>query len=279
MFLGLLLSGYFSLLMNGEPESRQLEKIKLTNFNHQLTQQWRVDEALSESRWYLDSLSKQLGQVQARMLRLEALGERLIEVSSIGEGEFDFGEPPAMGGPEHINGEQVTYKEIMLDLQQLSSQLDDRAQQLGVMDQLIREESVSAELFPRGRPVLQGWLSSPYGYRADPFSGQREFHAGVDFAGKEGSEVLAVASGIVSWSGSKKGYGQLVEVDHGKGYVTRYGHNKELLVVVGDLVEKGQALALMGSTGRATGTHLHFEIVQNGKTTNPANYLSPSKSH
>ena len=134
--------------------------------------------------------------------------------------------------------------------------------------------SITERVMPSGRPVEEGWLSSTYGKRSDPFTGKPDFHPGLDFAGRKGSEVVAVADGVVIWSGPRGGYGNMVEIDHGHGYVTRYGHNEKNLVKVGDTVKKGQEIALMGSTGHSTGPHVHFEVLHNGKTVNPARFIS-----
>jgi murein DD-endopeptidase MepM/ murein hydrolase activator NlpD len=126
---------------------------------------------------------------------------------------------------------------------------------------------------PQGRPVNAGWISSYFGRRTDPFTGKPANHKGVDFAGKAGAEIMAVADGVVTWSSKRYGYGELVEVNHGNGYATRYAHNSENLVAVGDMVKKGQAVALMGDTGRATGPNLHFEVLQEGRPVNPVNFI------
>jgi murein DD-endopeptidase MepM/ murein hydrolase activator NlpD len=136
------------------------------------------------------------------------------------------------------------------------------------------DRSLHERIMPSGRPVRNGWVSSGYGMRTDPFTGKKEFHEGIDFAGKEGSRVLAVADGIVSWAGWRKGYGKMVEITHGNGYATRYAHNEKLLVSVGETVKKGQTIALMGSTGRSTGPHVHFEVVHNDREVNPAKYVT-----
>ena len=123
------------------------------------------------------------------------------------------------------------------------------------------------------RPVDGGWVSSHFGQRRDPFTGRPAVHRGLDFAGLDNSAILAVAPGVVSWSGRQRGYGNLIEIDHGRGWVTRYGHNASNLVAVGDYVKPGQTIALMGSTGRATGTHLHFEVLYRGRHQNPARFV------
>ena len=133
-----------------------------------------------------------------------------------------------------------------------------------------REESTRIA----GRPILQGWMSSPFGKRVDPISGVPAWHQGMDFAGPKGSEVVAVASGLVIYAGRKDGYGELVEVSHGEGFITRYGHHQELVVNVGDVVKKGDVVGLMGSTGRSTGPHVHFEVLRNGRAIDPANFVN-----
>jgi murein DD-endopeptidase MepM/ murein hydrolase activator NlpD len=133
-------------------------------------------------------------------------------------------------------------------------------------------------LHPAGKPIKKGWISSYYGMRNDPFSGKRTMHKGMDFAGKEGSEVVAVAAGVVTWSGKRSGYGKLVEINHGKGYITRYGHNKTVLVNVGDRVKQGQTISRMGSSGRSTGPHVHFEVLLNDKVVNPTKYIQAKRN-
>jgi murein DD-endopeptidase MepM/ murein hydrolase activator NlpD len=133
--------------------------------------------------------------------------------------------------------------------------------------------SLEAQILPTGRPIPDGWISSYFGARTDPFTGLREYHKGLDFAGKDGEEIYAVASGLVTWSAARFGYGQMVEINHGNGYITRYAHNRTNLVKVGDVVTKGQRIALMGSTGRSTGPHVHFEVLKNGRVVDPAKYV------
>ena len=123
------------------------------------------------------------------------------------------------------------------------------------------------------RPVVGGWVSSPFGQRLDPFTGEPAVHQGLDFAGLSNSAILAAASGVVTWAGRQRGYGNLIEIDHGNGWVTRYGHNSYNLVTPGDYVKPGQTIALMGATGRATGTHLHFEVLYHGRRQNPARFV------
>ena len=160
----------------------------------------------------------------------------------------------------------------MLEALDMSSA--DRETKLLALEQLIMNRNLNERIIPSGHAVKNGLLSSKYGKRIDPFTGKQDYHKGIDIAGKEGSSVLAVADGVVTWSGERTGYGNLVEVNHGNGYLTRYGHNKQQLVEAGDTVRKGEAIALMGSTGRSTGPHVHIEVVHDGKHVNPVKYLN-----
>ncbi len=224
----------------------------------------------------LDALSIRVGQMNARVIRLDALGRRLTEMADLEEGEFDFDAIPAIGGPEEEpipSGSAVAVPEVLAAMQDLDNQLDDRETQLGVLESMLMNQKLSDRVYPQGRPVRSGWMSSYFGRRTDPFTGKPANHQGVDFAGKSGAEVVAVADGVVTWSSPRYGFGKLVEINHGNGYATRYAHNSENLVAVGEEVRKGQTVALMGDTGRATGPNLHFEVLRNGKRVNPANFI------
>jgi murein DD-endopeptidase MepM/ murein hydrolase activator NlpD len=163
---------------------------------------------------------------------------------------------------------------IVSALQALDDQLDNRGQQLNVLESFLLNRKLADEVHPEGRPVTAGYISSRFGKRNDPFTGRSAYHKGVDFAGRQGAEVVAVASGVVIWSGDRYGYGELVEVNHGNGYVTRYAHNADNLVAVGDTVKRGQIIARMGDTGRATGPNLHFEVLRNGHAVDPLTYIN-----
>lgn len=237
-----------------------------------------VEEAKRNAEENLNALTLRMGQMQAQVMRLDALGQRLTRMAGLEGGEFNFDSPPAVGGPEvntALQSAQTT--DFMALLDNLAQQMEDRGKQLGILETALLNHNLQAEVIPSGRPVEGGWISSSFGTRTDPFTGRPEHHAGIDIAGREGTEILAVASGVITWAGERYGYGNLVEINHGKGYVTRYGHNKEILVKVGDTVKKGQTLALMGSSGRSTGTHLHFEVLRNGRAVNPARYLTAAR--
>jgi septal ring factor EnvC (AmiA/AmiB activator) len=238
-------------------------------------QRAEVARVKASARDHLDALTLRVGQMQAQLLRLNALGERLVSQADIDDEEFNFDALPPVGGPQDVSGLASTELPDFLNmLDELTTGLDDREQKLSVLERVLMDRSLRERVIPSGRPVTEGWLSSGFGKRADPFTGKQEYHDGVDFAGKEGADVMSVGDGVVTWSGKRSGYGNLVEINHGNGYVTRYGHNKEQLVEIGDTVKKGQMIALMGSTGRSTGPHVHFEVLRNGKPVNPSRYIA-----
>jgi murein DD-endopeptidase MepM/ murein hydrolase activator NlpD len=238
-------------------------------------QQLQIDDARKSARTHLDALTLRIGRMQAQMLQLNALGNQLVAQANLDKDEFDFNNPPAVGGPEDVAGlESIELPDFLSMLDELNVEMEDRGQKLSVLDTLLLDRSLHDRVMPSGSPVKNGWVSSGYGKRTDPFTGKKEFHKGLDLAGKEGSRVLSVGDGIVTWVGERTGYGNLVEITHGNGYVTRYGHNKKLLVAVGDPVKKGQQIAVLGSTGRSTGPHVHFEVVHNGQQVNPSKYLT-----
>ncbi|MEM9334980.1 MAG: M23 family metallopeptidase [Pseudomonadota bacterium] len=221
----------------------------------------------------LDALSIRIAQMNARMIRLDALGRRLTDMAELEDGEFDFDTQPAVGGPEERLTGSAELPELLAAMDALANQLGDREAQLGALETVIAHQNLSDRVYPQGRPVNSGYISSFFGKRTDPFTGKPANHTGVDFAGKEGDPIVAVADGVVSYSGDRYGYGLLVEVRHGNGYATRYAHNSENLVAVGDEVRKGQVVARMGKTGRATGPNLHFEVLKDGRRVNPVKFI------
>ncbi|HEY0634529.1 MAG TPA: M23 family metallopeptidase [Gammaproteobacteria bacterium] len=246
----------------------------------ELTQQrLEVEEAKRTAQENLAALTVRLGQMQAHVIRLDALGQRLTKVAGLDKGEFDFGNPPAQGGPESDEGSvAMQLPDFLSQLDALSEQLNDRSQQLGVLETMMVNQSVQAEVLPAGPPTNTGWISSHFGLRSDPFTGRMTLHKGVDLAGKEGSEIVSVGAGVVTWAGNRLGYGNMVEITHGNGYVTRYGHNQKNLVKTGEMVKKGQPIALVGSTGRSTGPHVHFEVFFNGQVVNPLKYIQAASN-
>jgi murein DD-endopeptidase MepM/ murein hydrolase activator NlpD len=223
----------------------------------------------------LDALAIRIAQMNARIIRLDALGRRLTDMADLDDGEFDFDLAPALGGPEEpvATGSNVAIPEVVEAMQSLDDQLNNREAQLGVLESMMMNQNLKERVYPQGRPVNSGWISSYFGKRTDPFTGKLANHTGIDFAGKMSADVSAVADGVVTWSAVRYGYGEMVEINHGNGYSTRYAHNSENLVVVGDEVKKGQAVARMGESGRATGPNLHFEVLKNGRRVNPVSFI------
>jgi len=227
-----------------------------------------------KARLNLDALTLRLGQMQAHMLRLNALGERLVSQANLSKDEFDFDSVPAMGGPQSpLDTQSVQIPDFLTMLDELGAEIEDREQKLAVLESLLMNRNLTERIMPSGRPVKSGWLSSKFGKRTDPFTARKDFHKGADFAGKAGSEVIAVGDGVVTWAGKRSGYGNMIELNHGNGYVTRYGHNQTHLVAEGATVKKGQQIAQMGSSGRSTGPHVHFEVLHNGKKVDPAKFI------
>ncbi len=249
----------------------------------QMVEKWRdvlkgqrveIDYARRDARENLEASALRLAKLQARIVRLDALGERLTTIAKLEEGEFNFSRPPGLGGPE-LDVEEASYTppDYLRVLNQLAADIENREQQLGVLETLLVNRKLQNDVFLAGRPIKKGWMSSRFGRRNDPITGKRAWHNGVDFAGSEGDSVSTVAAGVVVYAGPRSGYGRMVEVNHGSGFSSRYGHHKELLVKVGDIVKKGQTIGLMGNSGRSTGPHVHFEVFKNGRAVDPSTYI------
>ncbi len=238
-----------------------------------LRQQGEIEDTRRILQEKVNALAMRVGQMNGNVIRLDALGKRLTRMANLSDGEFDFGNPPAMGGGESADGQPAQIPNLTAMVDELQNQLATREQQLGVLENLSLTRELNKQVYPEGRPVEEGFISSYFGVRADPFTGFSAVHKGVDFAGPEGTHVIAVAAGLVTFSGDRPGYGNMVEINHGNGMATRYCHNEKLLVKQGDMVRKGQELALMGSTGRSTGPHLHFEVVKNGVQVDPLRFI------
>jgi murein DD-endopeptidase MepM/ murein hydrolase activator NlpD len=223
----------------------------------------------------LDAFAVHVAELQARLTRLDALGARLTELADLDASEFDFSLNVGQGGAEDTLGDAAYAPPPFMDeLDQLSLRLDSREQLLEVLEQLIGDRQLSEAEYLSGMPVRHGYMSSPFGRRVHPLTGRNTQHKGVDFAAKPGSDVVAVAAGVVSFSGVKSGYGNVIEVSHADGYTTLYAHNKQNIVQIGDLVQRGQTIAKVGRSGRASGYHVHFEVTKSGRLVNPASYIA-----
>lgn len=239
-----------------------------------LAERQLIADAKAQQRVHLDALAMRIAGLQAHLMRLDALGGRLVEVGKLDEAEFDFAAEPPLGGVEEaLPTQSVSVDELGADLARIGALLEDRENKLASLEELLMTRDLMDEVTPSGRPVKKGWLSSVFGKRTDPFNGKKSYHRGVDFAGKPGAAVVAVASGVVLRAERVSGYGNVVEIRHADGYSTLYGHNKKNLVSAGDVVTKGQTIALLGSTGRSSGPHVHFEVHRNGKIMNPRRFV------
>tara|TARA_R110002073_G_scaffold103163_1_gene233572 strand:+ start:121 stop:1050 length:930 start_codon:yes stop_codon:yes gene_type:complete len=271
--LGLIASGYY---LGQESGSATVRGEALDALQDEFSRQSLAEADLAAlTEHQMQAMTINLAELEARMTRLDALGQHLTAIADMEDGEFDFSQPSALGGPL-MQGSKVALNpdDINAELGLFEAHVEDREQQLDILESLLTNRKLGEERALSGRPVKKGYLSSSYGWRADPVNGKRAMHNGLDFAGKAGSAVVAVASGVVTWAGRDSGYGNLVEVSHGDDYVTRYAHNKQNLVVPGDIVRKGETIALMGSSGRATGPHVHYEVYKNGRSVDPSSYVA-----
>lgn len=262
-----LISGFFIHLLFSADEVPQVLPYAL---NSPVT----IDEnSLSEPQ--LTALTMKLAELQTQVLRLNALGDRLASEASIPEKEFNFQQLPPAGGPmlQSQTSQKKSLAEMLIEISILEESLRHEENQLTTLESVTLGHHIESTSYLSGRPITKGWLSSYYGVRKDPFSGKPAVHKGIDFAGKEDAAIIATASGVVSWASDRYGYGQLIEINHGKGLKTRYGHNKKILVKVGEVVSKGQVIARMGSTGRSTGPHVHYEILRNNTQIDPIKFV------
>jgi murein DD-endopeptidase MepM/ murein hydrolase activator NlpD len=276
--LGILGSAFAIGMQLGQRSGGGIAPGDTANFAQVLKEQKaQITDLRAQLQERVDAMAMRLGQIDAHVIRLDALGKRLTEMADIDHREFDFDSEPSTGGPA-AEGEGVSAEipDLSAMLERLENRVDLRGSQLTALENVILARKLNEKIRPEGRPVVKGFISSYFGERQDPFNGHQVFHKGVDFAGAAGSQVVSVAAGIVTWAGERTGYGALVEVSHGDGYVTRYGHNQRNLVTIGQTVERGQVIALMGSTGRSTGPHVHFEVLRNGRQVNPLTFIKSS---
>lgn len=229
-------------------------------------------DARARSQREINALAARLGELQAQANRLNALGERLAQAGELEDGEFDFGAPVGIGGPATAPVDMPA-GELSDGIDQLEAAFRASGAQLSVMEALMLDQKLDADATPSRTPIAHSYITSSFGRRANPFGGGGEYHRGIDFHARTGDPVLAVADGVVSYAGVRSGYGKVIEIDHGNGYVTRYAHNSSLLARAGDLVRVGEQVAKAGSTGRSTGAHVHFEVWDRGRVVNPRKFL------
>lgn len=237
-------------------------------------QQQQNEKDQSYLRENLNAMAIRLGQMQAQLLRLDTVGERLAKLAGFKPQDLMFDQPPGRGGAvSSLPSQDLSLGDFTKQLDLLTRQLDDRSDQLGILESLFTLDNAKKKLIPTMLPVEGGWYSSNFGWRIDPFSGQRAFHEGIDFMAEQGTPIVAAAGGVVVYSDFHPQYGNMIEIDHGNNLITRYAHASTRLVKAGDVVLRGAKIAEVGKTGRATGTHLHFEVRQRGAPQNPTQFL------
>lgn len=249
----------------------ELKNELLTDLGEQKS---RVEEARQQLTDNTHALARRVALLQAQVMRIDAAAKRVVSHAGLSVSEFGFDAVPAVGGPESELEEIALSMDRQMEmLDSLETDISARENQIAVIEDLLVAAQIQREIKPSGLPGEKGWVSSLFGMRTDPFTGRRTRHQGIDFAGKDGSNIVSVASGVVTYAGKRSGYGNVIEVNHGNGYVTRYAHNKRNVAALGERVTKGQAIAIMGSTGRSTGPHVHFEVLYNGRAVDPISYI------
>lgn len=229
----------------------------------------------------IEILTRRLGILEAEFLRLNAFGSRIVKMAKLDPDEFAFDESPSLGGAvidtpssgDDKNGYGMSAEKLMSAISQLESQLTNQRNRMEGMLTVLQGRILDKEVIPDSMPIKKGYISSKFGFRRDPFSGRKRMHKGIDFAGKIGEEIKAVAGGVVSFAGRNGGYGKSIEIDHGEGLVTRYAHLNKINVKRDQIVNKGELIGELGNTGRSTGPHLHLEVLKNGRQVNPSKYL------
>lgn len=227
----------------------------------------------------LDAMAARVGQMQAQMQRLDALGARLAKLTGMKPEEFRFDQPPAQGGPlVTLAAQEMSVNSLEQQLNQLTQAVNDRSDKLLALETMLLQNQLSYRLLPSIAPITEGFYSSNFGWRLDPFTGANAMHEGVDYMVQAGTAIRASAGGVVAYSDLHPQYGNMVEVDHGNDIVTRYAHASRLLVKAGQVVRRGEKIAEVGSTGRSTGNHLHFEVRYKGTAQNPVRFLQKAAS-
>ena len=261
--------------------SHEAEKI-FNTLEEQMATVAEIKKAYASYTVDVDIFSQRLGGMEAEIVRINALAKRVIKRARLDPGEFLLDKPPARGGLDEnylpAKAPQVSTAELISDFQSMERQLVQQSNMLETLYQVMENRAIAAEVSPSFAPVKKGYVSSPFGMRRDPFNGRSRMHRGMDFAGARGTAVHSVASGVVSFAGRKGGYGIVVEVDHGDNLVSRYAHLDEALVDKGAVIKKAEKIALLGSTGRSTGPHLHLEILHNNERVDPQRYLGVNQS-
>jgi murein DD-endopeptidase MepM/ murein hydrolase activator NlpD len=222
----------------------------------------------------LNAMAVKVGEMQAQLTRLDALGERLSALAGVKE--FRFNEAPGLGGaaPTLMPPQNLSLADFSEKLTVLSRQVENRNDMLGVLEAQLFEQAVKKKMIPTIMPVKAPYNASSFGRRIDPFNGQWAMHEGIDFIAEYGSPIVAAAGGVVIFAGFHPQYGYMIDIDHGNDLVTRYAHTSKIVVREGDLVQRGRKIGEVGTTGRSTGPHLHFEVRFRGAAQNPLKFLT-----
>ncbi len=258
-----VLSSLFMLVSSRSTESvnEDLARIALAQQANTADQE-ELDALKLGTEAQLQVLIEQLARLNSKMSQLDSRGKQIAEQLGMKAQDLDAFTLPA-------TSQTLDNEPLVKQLQAMEASLENKSRQIAMLESLVSGHHIQQQSQLSGRPVEAGWLSSYYGMRTDPFDGKPAMHKGLDFAGAEGDNVVATAAGIVTWAAERYGYGNLVEIEHKDGYITRYGHNQSIEVAVGDVVTKGQAIAIMGNTGRSTGAHVHYEVIRNGQPVDP----------
>ncbi len=249
-------------------------KAELAGLQQQQEQQQKTLEHLkATTQAQVNGMSARLASLQAGATRLNALGQRLVDQGKLDDEEFNFTREAPVGGPETAALASSSMALLDTNIDMFSQSLQNQQLKFNGLESLLMGRELDRETTPKGWPVRKGWISSAYGTRTDPFTGEPARHSGIDFVGKRGADVLAVADGVIVWSANRFGYGKAIDIDHGNGYITRYAHNDELLVEVGNQVKAGAVIGKLGSTGRASAPHVHFEVHKDGRSVNPWKFI------
>lgn len=222
----------------------------------------------------LQNLARRMAELDARLGRLDVLGERVADAAQVDPLIGSSSPLPAIGGPASGEVDAPRSEDVYVAIDRLTRAIDDRESQFDTLQEMLANRKVGDRALYGAQPVHRGELSSYFGMRVDPFTGRRSMHQGIDFSGRPGTAILAAADGVVTFAGNKGDYGRAIEINHGEDCFTRYAHSKLIFVKQGDIVKKGQVIALMGNSGRTTGTHLHFEVYKHGRPVDPFIYLA-----
>jgi len=247
-----------------------------------LPPEFSVLDNTSQEKYMKQNLAKmaiKLGEMQAQIMQLDALGERVQGLSGVKPEEFNFKAVPPRGGMEpSADSRLLNMSEFQTALDALSIDLNRRSDYLNVVETTLMEYKVKSRLLPTSQPVNVPFNSSTFGWRLDPFTGMNAFHEGIDFPAPVGTHIVAAAGGVVITAEYHPQFGNMLEIDHGNDLVTRYAHCSRILNKVGDIVKRGQYVADIGTSGRSTGAHLHFEVLLKGRPQNPNKFLSAGAS-